>query len=450
MDTKLLSYATRSVPRYTSYPTAPHFTDAVTDDQYRAWLGALTGETELSLYLHVPFCRSICRYCGCNTKASRRDEPIYDYANVLVREIEMLADSLTSARTIAHIAWGGGTPSLLPADAFIRIVETIKAHFTLSETIEHAMELDPRTVTADMAHLLASCGVNRVSLGVQDFTPKVQEAIGRIQPFSVVAEATGHLRDAGITAINFDLMYGLPHQTCADVINSTDLSADLKPSRVALFGYAHVPWFKKHQTLIKEEWLPGTEERLDQAEASRQRLLELGYEAIGLDHFALPDDPMAIAAREGALKRNFQGYTTDKASALIGLGASSIGKLPQGYLQNAPDLGGYKRKVMEEGVFPIARSKVLNADDCVRSDLIETLMSHLWVDVAAIAAAHDMPASMFDDDLTELDDLIRDGLVIRDGYRISIPETGRAFVRLAASAFDAYLKTEKAKHSVAV
>ncbi len=338
----IYALAERNVPRYTSYPTAPHFSDAVGPGAYAQWLGALKPEADLSLYIHIPYCTDICLYCGCHTKAVRRREPIDRYAERLIGEIEQVAQALGPHR-VTHLHWGGGTPSILGPRWLTVIADRIGAAFDLSALVEHAIELDPRHLSAELATALAEIGVNRASFGVQDFSPQVQKAIGRIQPFAQVGRAVGTLHCVGIENINIDLMYGLPQQSIENVAESAWLAALLSPQRIALFGFAYVPWFKTHQKLIDAGALPGTVERLEQARAVADTLAALGYVAVGLDHFALPDDPLAEAARNGRLRRNFQGYTVDDAEALIGLGASAISKLPQGFVQNAVDVPGYLR-----------------------------------------------------------------------------------------------------------
>ncbi len=335
----IYALAERNVPRYTSYPTAPHFSDAVGPETYAHWLGALTPDADLSLYIHVPYCTDICLYCGCHTKAVRRRGPIDRYAERLVGEIEQVAQALGQCR-VTHLHWGGGTPSILGPEWLTAIANRIGAAFDLSTLVEHAIELDPRHLSAELAGALADIGVNRASLGVQDFAPQVQKAIGRIQPFAQVGRAVGALHGVGIENINIDLMYGLPHQSIEDAAESARLAALLSPQRIALFGFAYVPWFKTHQKLIEAAALPGAAERLEQARAAADTLASLGYVAVGLDHFALPDDPLADAARSGSLHRNFQGYTVDDAEALIGLGASAISRLPQGICAECGRCGG--------------------------------------------------------------------------------------------------------------
>ena len=443
-----LVLAERSVPRYTSYPTAPQFTPTVDATVAGRWLAGLATDAALSLYLHVPYCRSICTYCGCHTKAARRDDPLEAYTETLLAEIDVVARA-TPARRVTHIHWGGGTPSLLGPERLTRLVNRIAERFDLSAIIEHAIELDPRTVDEPLVEALAACGVNRASLGVQDMNAHVQEAIGRIQPFEVVATCVGLLRKHGIAAVNLDLMYGLPKQSVEDVVRTATLAASLSPSRLALFGYAHVPWFKTHQRLIDAATLPGAGERLEQAAAATAALVAEGYQVIGLDHFARPDDPMAIAAREGTLRRNFQGYTTDVADALIGLGASSIGRAPEGFMQNAPDVGAWRRAV-EAGQLSIVRGCAVSQDDVLRGGVIERLMCDFAVDFGALAAAATGESHALDDALPDLEGLQRDGVLELDGRMLRLTDRGRPFMRLAAAAFDVYLRAGKGRHSVAV
>jgi oxygen-independent coproporphyrinogen III oxidase len=443
-----LVLAEKSVPRYTSYPTAPHFSNAVGPDRYAAWLGALTAETRLSLYLHVPFCRELCSYCGCHTRATRKDEPLEAYAATLAREIDMVGEA-SPAREVIHAHWGGGTPGLLGGARLRALTESLRGHFDFAPGAEISIELDPRYVDGDLALALAAAGFNRVSLGVQDLSPHVQRAIGRIQPFEVVERAVSLLRVAGFRAINLDLMYGLPFQTEEDVVNTAELAASLAPSRLAIFGYAHAPWFAKRQQLIDASALPGAAERLRQAAASRRTLVEMGYVAIGLDHFALADDPMALAQRAGELRRNFQGYTIDRADALLPFGASSIGRLPQGYVQNAADVGSWRRAI-ESGRFATIKGVALTRDDLARAAVIERLMCDFAVDYGEIAEDFLGDRAAFDAAEADLAQLIREGVATREGRRVSITEAGRPFMRLVAAAFDAYLPARSARHSVAV
>lgn len=442
-----IALAERSVPRYTSYPTAPHFTPAVTAATYRRWLGELSPCTSLSLYLHVPFCAAMCAYCGCHTKVTRRAEPVATYRDHLVAEIDLVA-GLTPARQVRHLHWGGGTPSMLGEAGLTAVAERLARRFRIGADAEHAIELDPRQLDRTLAAALKRVGVTRASLGVQDLNAHVQEAIGRVQPHAVVAAAVETLHAAGIAALSFDLMYGLPRQSLPDLMRTIELAAAMQPSRISLFGYAHVPWFKTHQRLIDEQALPDAVERFRQQTAAREALQALGYEAIGLDHFARPDDPMAAAARDQKLKRNFQGYTTDDAQALIGFGASAIGRLPQGFVQNAPDIGAYHRAV-DAGTPATVRGLALSLEDRVRADAIERLMCDFSADLEAVARRHGVSRDFFDRDLEELRPLENEGLVSRSARTVVVSDAGRPLVRVVASLFDAHL-AKAGRHSSAV
>jgi oxygen-independent coproporphyrinogen-3 oxidase len=438
----------RAVPRYTSYPTAPHFGPSIGASNYASWLDGLSKSDTLSLYLHVPFCEKLCLYCGCNTKATRRVEPIEAYAERLVREINLVAGH-TGCRRIVHIHWGGGTPSILGPERLRELVAQLDVRFDLTALREHAIELDPRYVTKALAAALADIGVTRASLGVQDLSAHVQQTIGRVQPFSMVEQAVAILREAGIGQINIDLMYGLPNQSVQDIRRTAMLAHELKPQRLAVFGYAHVPWFKPHQRLLDESSLPGPAMRLAQAATAHETLTSLGYEPIGLDHYASPVDSLAIAARAGMLRRNFQGYTTDDADALIGFGPSAIGRLPQGFVQNAPDTGSYSRAIMS-GHFATAKGLALSADDRVRGRIIEELMCNLACNIDQVANECDHGRESFEREFEALLPFVADGFARIDGRHITVDESGRPYLRLIAATFDGYLANSRARHSVAV
>jgi oxygen-independent coproporphyrinogen-3 oxidase len=435
----------RAVPRYTSYPTAPNFSAAVDARAYGAWLAALPREATLSLYLHVPFCRELCHYCGCHTKATLRNEPIEAYAQRLVEEIALVAER-AGKRKVTHIHWGGGTPSILDADLLKFVTDELDHRFDLSALREHAIELDPRYVTQSLTAALRDIGVNRASLGVQDFNPHVQAAAGRIQPFETVKAAVDLLNDFGIDRINIDLMYGLPKQTADDVKRTVTLAHSLGPQRVAVFGYAHVPWFRPQQKLIADADLPASAQRLAQAEAAHETLVQFGYRPVGLDHYAKPDDQ--LVAPGGKLGRNFQGYTDDDADALVGLGASAISRLPQGFAQNQPAVGNYSRAIAE-GKLATLKGIALSADDRLRGHIIERLMCDMAVDLDAATGEIGLAAD-FSGELESLQPYRDNGSVEIDGRRIRITEKGRPYLRLVASAFDTYLGQAKSRHSVAV
>lgn len=451
-DADLLSrYDGLRIPRYTSYPTAPHFNDQVNADVYGAWLGQVDPTTHAgSLYLHVPFCQQMCWYCGCHTKIVARYDPIADYVDVLRREIAMVAAALPGRLTVRHVHFGGGTPTMMSPDHFESLIDHLRAHFDLATDGEIAVEIDPRTFRPEMATALGRSGVTRASLGMQDIDGEVQAAINRIQPYDTVRQAAEWLRAAGVGEINLDLMYGLPRQTVDSVARAAEAALDLNPSRVSVFGYAHVPWMKTHQKKINEAELPGVHARWEQFAAIAATLTGTGgMAAIGLDHFARPDDEIAVMQAEGRLCRNFQGYTTDDADVLLGFGASSIGQLPQGYVQNAVPFDQYAEAV-NAGRLAVAKGLAVNDDDRLRRAVIERLMCDLTVDVGAVAAAHGRPADMFDDVLASMSDLAADHVVVLDGRRVSVPEPARPLMRVAAARFDAWLSTGAGRHSRAV
>ena len=454
MNPELLArYDGARVPRYTSYPTAPHFSTAVAGAQVCSWLSGLTDDTPASIYLHVPFCESMCWYCGCHTKVVSRYQPVANYIELLRREISMVADRVSGRLRIGHLHWGGGTPNMVAPADFAAVMAAVRARFDFAAAAELAVEIDPRTLTPDHVSAMADSGVNRVSLGVQDFDSEIQRSINRVQPFDQTALAVEWLHAAGIRAINVDLMYGLPAQTVTHCRRSVELALELKPDRLAVFGYAHVPWMKKHQRLINEAMLPDGITRWRQFAAISEMLVDAGYQAIGLDHFAVPSDELAVAQRAGELRRNFQGYTTDTADVLIGFGASAIGALPQGYFQNAPDFQAYEDAITA-GRLAVARGLALTAEDRLRRDLIERLMCDLAVDLNQITARHGVAADHFDAELSGLARLAADGLVVVDGRRVIVPEAARPLIRIAASVFDPYLLPSQdsgvAKHSRAI
>lgn len=450
MATDLSKYLTMAVPRYTSYPTAPHFHAGIDGETYRGWLEALDPAAPVSLYLHVPFCRQICWYCGCNMKLiGDRDGPLGDYVETLLAEITLLADALPGRLAVSHIHFGGGTPTVLSGDALARIVERLHGRFAIRDDAEIAIECDPRTFDAAKADRLGALGFNRASFGVQEFDPKVQAAINRIQPPEMVAAAVDALRRAGIADINFDLIYGLPHQTSEMLVDTVEKCLAFAPSRVALFGYAHVPWVAKRQRMIDTAALPGAHERFTQAARAAEALQAGGMTMVGMDHFAAPSDPLALALAGGTLRRNFQGYTTDDATTLLGLGATSIGRTPSGYVQNAAETGAWARAVAEARL-PVAKGVAFTADDRLHGAAIEALMCFGTLDTAALARRFDATATWADDAMARLAPLAADGLVAIEGSRVSLTERGWPFMRLAAQAFDAYAVGSPVRHSAAV
>ncbi|MEM9843606.1 MAG: oxygen-independent coproporphyrinogen III oxidase [Pseudomonadota bacterium] len=450
MTANLQAYATRAVPRYTSYPTAPHFSDQVDAATYGNWLQALDPAHPVSVYLHVPFCRQICWYCGCNMKLAVKDEPINQYAQTLGREVELVAGHLPGRFRISHLHWGGGTPTALSPEALARAMEGVAEHFDFAPGAELAIESDPRTLSEEMIWTIGGLGFTRASFGVQEFDPTVQLAINRIQPPDMVRASVDGLREAGITGINFDLIYGLPHQSVETLCRTIELCAEMRPDRVALFGYAHVPWMAKKQRMIDEAVLPGPAERIAQSKAASKALVDAGYVAIGLDHFALPHDPLAIAAGNGSLRRNFQGYTTDTAQTMLGLGATSIGRTPDGFVQNISETRAWSRAV-EAYELPVSRGIALSQEDKLRGWVIEALMCRGQVDLDEAGARYGTSPDWHADLDAELAQMEADGVIIRHGtQQVEMAKGAQQLVRTVAAVFDTYLKAKKTGHSVAV
>jgi oxygen-independent coproporphyrinogen-3 oxidase len=438
----LLRHAATPLPRYTSYPTAPHFgpLDAGT---CAGWLREAGPQDALSLYVHVPFCHALCWYCGCHTSVTRSAARIARYGDALAREAAMVAGLMPAHGGVAALHLGGGTPTALGAAGLTRLAATLRAAFPFRAGAEVAAELDPRSLEPDLLDALGEIGLTRASLGVQDITPAVQELIGRVQPTAQVEAAVRGLRALGVAGINMDLIYGLPAQGVAEIEASARFAAECGADRVAVFGYAHVPWMKAHQKGIRVEDLPDAALRLRQAEAAARVLTGAGYVAIGLDHFARPDDAMALAAAAGTLRRNFQGYTTDTAPFLIGLGASAIGATPGGFVQNEAEEKRWLAAV-EQGRLPVARGLALNADDRIRAALIERVMCDGEI------ATDSVPEAVMTTAAPRLDRLVADGLVTRARGRLAATSAGRPFLRHFAACFDAYLVPAPARHSAAV
>lgn len=443
-----LRLAEAKAPRYTSYPTAPQFQESVDEAVYRRWLSALPAETPLSLYLHVPYCRQLCWYCGCHMSVANNYKRVAAYVALLRREIALLGEALGGRRPVTAVHWGGGTPSILSGADFAAVMADLRGVFELAPSAEVAIEIDPRHLGREKAEALATAGVNRASLGVQDVNPHVQEAINRVQPFDMTRQASERLRAAGVQALNFDLMYGLPYQGLNDVKQTASLAADLRPDRISVFGYAHVPWMKKHQRMIDAAALPGAEARLAQAELAARVLSLKGYRAVGLDHFALPSDPLFQVAAEGRLRRNFQGYTTDQAEVLLGLGVSAIGSLPQGYAQNEKDLVAYG-KALRADALPVCRGVTVTAEDRLRRAIIQSLMCDFAVDLTAAANDQGLAGFDFAEDLARLAPFSEEGLVQVKGSHLQVTREGKQALRLIAACFDAYLG-EGARYSQAV
>ncbi|MFP4098274.1 MAG: oxygen-independent coproporphyrinogen III oxidase [Alphaproteobacteria bacterium] len=446
----------RAVPRYTSYPTAPHFQgieNPQTFELYEDWLKSISGDMPLSLYIHVPFCSKMCWYCGCHTKVTKRYDPIADYVRFVLKEIEVLSAVLGRRLPAAHIHFGGGTPGLLSPFDFSAIMKALDAHFDIDyKNGEIAMEIDPRSVNEARVESYTRHGLNRVSLGVQDLHSKTLDAVNRPQPFELSMEAVSLFRRYGVARFNIDLLYGLPHQTVESMAQTIERCMALAPDRLSLFGYAHVPWMKKHMKLIDEGTLPDKNDRYDLFRTGEDALLGFGYVPIGIDHFAKEDDPLARAAQAGTLQRNFQGYTTDKALALIGIGVSSIGKLEQGYVQNAVDMPVYKDSILNQRL-SVRKFLSLSHEDRLRAHIIERLMCDFHVDIQDVCLAHGFEKNHLESVLPKLEPFVQQNmLVISENKVLTILPHARLVARLICAEFDAYFSfaPQKPRHAKAI
>lgn len=435
MPTYLPDLAGQAAPRYTSYPTAAEFTDGVGATDQRDALAAIRPGTPVALYLHIPYCKAICWYCGCNTGPAGRPQRQERYLRALKREIAAVAATMRGE--VVSIHFGGGSPNALAAGQLTGLIGFLREQFACAGRPEIAIELDPRFFDADYAEALAEAGVTRACLGVQTFAHDVQERIGRVQPYWQVAEVVRDLRYAGIRHLTFDLMYGLPGQAADDLAETIDQALSLHPDRIAMFGYAHMPGVLPRQRAIDAQALPDTAARFAQNELARAMLLERGYDAVGFDHFARPDDSLAKAAKQGALRRNFQGFTDEPGTAVIGLGASAISQFDGLLVQNEKHEAAY-RACVEQDRLAGCRGVTRTDEERMRGTVIERLLCDGRVDLAAIAEGHGNRAVAFTSALPRLSLLERRGLLTRDGWTIAITEAGRPYIRLAAAAFDAW------------
>uniref|UniRef100_UPI0035B015F7 oxygen-independent coproporphyrinogen III oxidase n=1 Tax=Paenirhodobacter enshiensis TaxID=1105367 RepID=UPI0035B015F7 len=433
------------VPRYTSYPTAPHFGTEIGAADFTRWIAAIPEGARISLYLHVPFCRRLCWFCACRTQGTQNEEPVRAYLQTLLAEVALLKAQLPRGVTLSRLHWGGGTPTLMAADMIATLAAAIRDAVPMAPDGEFSVEIDPNEIDDARADALAAAGMNRASIGVQDFDPEIQKVIGREQSYEVTRTAAQMLRARGITSLNADILYGLPGQTREKISQSVQMLLSLNPDRVALYGYAHVPWMARRQTMIPSDELPTPEERLALFETARKLFVADGYDELGIDHFALPTDGLAKAAKAGLMRRNFQGYTDDTAEVLVGLGASSISRFPQGYAQNAPATSAYTAAI-REGRFSTSRGHAFSGEDRMRARLIEALMCDFRVstqelvqDYGADPAALARLLSSCAEHFGPMVALTTEGL--------EIPEQGRPLTRMIARHFDAY---DLSKHSSAI
>lgn len=449
MNQHFLKKYSGAVPRYTSYPTAPHFHEGIDCDIYAQWLSSLGDGQTLSLYIHIPYCDRLCWFCACHTKHTLKYEPITTYLASLKREISAVGARVSKDALVTALHFGGGSPTMVKPEDLIDLVQHLRQAFTFADGAEISVEMDPNDLDVPRYDALAAIGMTRASLGVQDFDPKVQKAINRIQTFEHTRDVVEAVRARGVRSVNCDILYGLPYQTLASLERTVEDIISLDPDRIALFGYAHVPWMKKHQTMIPEEALPDIGERFRQMSLAADLLVASGYQVIGIDHFAKPADRLAIAAREGTLRRNFQGYTDDAADALIGLGASSIGQLPQGYVQNMPATGEYQRMAETTGL-AVVRGIALGEEDRMRAHVIERIMCDFGF---AFDDLRRRFPGLAEDVIGEARGFAlgdSDGACSIDSKEFRLTSRGKPFARSVAAVFDGYFGTGRGRHSIAV
>ncbi|CUH52396.1 oxygen-independent coproporphyrinogen III oxidase [Shimia marina] len=435
------------VPRYTSYPTAPHFNNDVTPDTYRRWIEAIPRGAQVSLYVHVPFCRRLCWFCACRTQGTSTLSPVAAYVETLKAELSLLKKTLPEGVSLSRLHWGGGTPTLLAPDMMEDLAASIFDVAPLAEDGEFSVEIDPNEIDDARLSVLAQAGMNRASIGVQDFDDDIQKTIGRIQGYDITRDAVDMIRAHGVQSVNADILFGLPHQTQERITESVQKLLSLSPDRVALYGYAHVPWMAKRQQMIPSDALPTPQERLALFETARNLFLWDNYDEIGIDHFATKTDGLSVAQRAGTLRRNFQGYTDDTADVLLAVGASSIARFPQGYAQNAPATSAHTAAI-REGRFSTSRGHRFAGEDLMRGRIIEALMCDFRVDADEIVETFDVSRAQLNEMFSNVMAQFPNVLALESNALV-IPVAARPLTRIVARAFDDY-DMSKAQHSAAI
>lgn len=434
----LLNKYNTSGPRYTSYPTALEFSDHFTHDDLVTAIESSTNR-ELSLYVHIPFCHSLCYYCGCNKIVTRHRDKADDYLVMLAKEIASRAP-LFEDYTVKQLHWGGGTPSFLTHKQITTLVSLLKQAFKFADEVEMSIEIDPREIELNLAEHLYQLGFNRLSIGVQDIDEKVQKAINRLQPTEFISDFITHAKQVGFNSINVDLIYGLPHQTPDTFTRTIDKVYEMDVDRISLFSYAHIPSRFAAQRKLRDEWLPSADEKFALMKLAIEKLCEYGYEFIGMDHFAKPTDELAIAQREGHLHRNFQGYTTKGNCDLLGLGVSSISAIGNSFSQNIKDLMPYYQAIEAQG-HALAKGVTLSQDDIIRGDVIRELMCNYYLDKDKINQKYGINFNQyFAQDLPLLNTFINDELVENSENFIAVSQKARLLIRTICMSFDAYMK----------
>lgn len=436
----------RPGPRYTSYPTAPHFTEEFTADNYMDEITRSNyGENlpDLSLYYHLPFCDTLCYFCGCNMVITRNRSRVAEYVDYVKKEIDLLRSYILPDRKVAQLHWGGGTPTHLSPDEINDLASYIRTSFLFHENSENSCEIDPRGLTREHLEALRTNGFNRISMGVQDFNEKVQKAVNRIQPEDMTRQTIEWIRELGYSSINLDLIYGLPFQTLESFESTVDKIIEISPDRIAVFNYAHVPWMKKHMALIREEDLPKPEVKLAILKMTIEKLTDNGYDFIGMDHFAKPDDELAVALREKKLYRNFQGYSTNAGADLYAMGITAISQLQNIYTQNYKTEKEYF-KALDEERLPVTKGYKMTEDDHIRRHVIMRLMCDFELDMEKTGKLFSINfREYFKNGLAGLTEMIEDELVTIDGEKIVVSEPGKLLIRNIAMNFDGYIEAKK-------
>lgn len=441
---ELLKKYDRPGPRYTSYPTAPVWSDKIGTDDYREALRAASIHVDrpLAIYIHIPFCEKRCYYCGCNTCITRDEDSVAEYVRIMEREIELTAELLGDRNKVAQVHFGGGTPTYIGVDGMGRVLDRLDRHFQIIDGCEKSIEVDPRITTEEHLTYLAGRGFNRASLGVQDFDPEVQRACGRIQSTESVEKVLEICRGLNFKGINFDLIYGLPKQTISSFKETLDKTIAMSPDRIAVYSFAYLPSVKANQMLINEADLPSTDVKYGLFAAAIEKFTAVGYRQIGMDHFAKPTDELSLAQSDGRLHRNFMGYTVQSAPEMIGFGMSSIGYVNNGFYQNHSKINSYKNAVKESG-FAVYRGKQLSQDDLIRQYLITSLMCNFSLDFKSLEKMFGISyAEYFEEEIERLTEFDEDSFLQRHEDRLDISVVGRTFVRNIAMKFDAYFEEQ--------
>ncbi|WOI54176.1 oxygen-independent coproporphyrinogen III oxidase [Parvularcula sp. LCG005] len=431
-------YLQRNVPRYTSYPSALAFSEDVGTPQLETALSGIGQYEPISLYLHIPFCKQLCWYCGCNMRVENRDERIAAYADDLISELGLLGAQLAGRGRLTQVHFGGGTPNTLQARDLERLLAAIEDNFRLTDATPVAMEIDPRLCSAFQAAHLVRAGINRFSIGVQDFHEDVQRAINRVQPFELVRDCVAMLRQGGVRDISLDLLYGLPKQTGRGFADTVSRSISLAPDRISLFGYAHLPARLKHQRLINERDLPSRDERTELAEMAAQQLEEAGYQRIGFDHFALPTTPIAEAARRHTLNRNFQGYTEDCANVVIGAGVSAISSVHGTIVQNAKDLRAWQAR-LRAGALTANRGVIATLEEEDLGDWIKRLLCDMRASLTRYFDIIQADGPTCEGIINALQPFVIDGIISIDGDDVVVAREATPLARVVAAVFDPHV-----------